>query len=854
MLAQLHHPRIVRYVAHGTLPNQCVYLAMEWLDGEDLRARLTRAPLTPSESIALAKNVAEALGAAHARGIVHRDITPGNIFLGHREIAEIKVLDFGIARWDALMYSVTGTGLAIGTPGYMAPEQVRCDPDIDARADVFALGCVLFECLTGRAPFADSSVMAILAKIAVGEPPRVRDLRDDVPRALDELVSQMLAKTPSERPADGAAVARALAGLEATAEIVSSSLGAPVVQGGLTQEEQRVFCVLLLPHETGVAGGAEPPPAAVRKAVDEHGGRLWSLIDGTRVVLIDGLDIATDQAAHAARCALAIHAAAPSQRVALAMGRGFMGSGTLSGEVIERATRLATGSFALESGVFVDEVAGALLDTRFDVVKRDAVHDLRPPREAPEIARTRLGNPAPFVARARAMPMLDGFWNECVSESVARVVLVTASAGIGKSSLRREWVLRRSSGSAPTVLLGRGDPMRAGAPFGLVAPLIREACGMHTGEAPDDHRKKLLARVERRVSEPDVARVAEFLGEVSGARFDDAQSAPLRAARQDSRLMGDQIRRAWEDWLAAECGESGLLLVLEDLHWGDRASLGLVDASLRYLHDRPFMVLALARPEVHETFPELWRDRGLHEIGLGELTRKACERMIREALGSSASTVDVERLISRSGGNAFCLEEIVRAASEGRTEELPGSVLAMAAVRLETLDPSSRKVLRAASVFGRVFWERGVRALLADESAASVRQQLVELLQREVITRRGVGRFTGEDDLIFRHDLMREGCVCDAHGREPCAGAQARGCVARAERRVRAARSGGALRACGRPCASRRVSCSYRAAGAPRARFGWNDRLRRARNGVRAHRRTSWEIAGFALHGPSIAR
>src|SRR5882672_7422558 len=160
---------------YGVTPAGAPYLVMEWLDGEDLRRRLQRELPSIGESVALAARVAEALGAAHARGIVHRDLKPSNLFLLDRRIDQIKVLDFGIARQEGLT-QLTRTGTLIGTPGYMAPEQARSHEAVDARADVFALGCVLFECLTGSRPFEGDTAIAILGKLLFEEAPRVSAL------------------------------------------------------------------------------------------------------------------------------------------------------------------------------------------------------------------------------------------------------------------------------------------------------------------------------------------------------------------------------------------------------------------------------------------------------------------------------------------------------------------------------------------------------------------------------------------------------------------------------------------------------------------------------------------------------
>src|SRR3954470_9074941 len=148
LLAELSHPGIVRHVAHGETAAGQLFLAIEWLEGEDLLHRLQRGPLAMADAVALATRVAAALGAAHARGVVHRGLKPSNLFLPGGHIDQVKVLDFGIAHREDRT-QLTRTGAMIGTPGYMAPEQARSNAPTDARADVFALGCVLFQCLTG---------------------------------------------------------------------------------------------------------------------------------------------------------------------------------------------------------------------------------------------------------------------------------------------------------------------------------------------------------------------------------------------------------------------------------------------------------------------------------------------------------------------------------------------------------------------------------------------------------------------------------------------------------------------------------------------------------------------------------
>jgi serine/threonine protein kinase len=200
LLAELRHPAIVRHVAHGRMPSGELYLAMEWLEGEDLAQRIARGALAADEALAIVRRIADALALLHGRGGLHRDLKPSNLFLEGGRPERAKLLDFGIARAAAV--GVTLTGTIMGTPGYTAPEQARGARDVDARADVFALGCVLYECLTGRAAFKGDHPMAVLARILLEEPPRLVEVAPSAPPALDALVARLLAKDPARRPRD----------------------------------------------------------------------------------------------------------------------------------------------------------------------------------------------------------------------------------------------------------------------------------------------------------------------------------------------------------------------------------------------------------------------------------------------------------------------------------------------------------------------------------------------------------------------------------------------------------------------------------------------------------------------------
>ena len=781
-LSDVRHPGVVRYVAHGASHAGTSFLAMEWLEGQDLSQRLARSGVSIAETLVLGRKVAEALAAVHARGIVHRDLKPSNLFLPGGAVDRVTIIDFGIAHVGLATRALTRTGAGLGTPGYMAPEQARGAREVDARADLFSLGCILFECLTGRPVFMGEHPIAVLAKVLFEEAARVTDVRADVPEPLSALIGRMVEKEPGKRPDRATDVAALLEAMEPLAREGGAPIRgasrraltqtAPPLVSGIHEGEQRLVSVILVgPSEDapdswdqgtvtlGPEGAPAQPEVALRLIASEQGAAIARLMNGTTILTIAGVGAATDRVARAARCALAVRAAAPSRRTALATGRSGLNSRGAMGDVIDRAARLlATMPERAASGIRVDELTAGLLDARFQVRWEPDLFVLFGERDAEDAPRTVLGQPTTCVGRERELRALLDLLAECVEEPCARAVLVTAGPGVGKSRLRQELAARvRASGKAVDIWIARGDPMRAGAPFGLLAQVLRRGARLADGEPVADRRRKIAALVARHVREADRARVAEFLGEIVGAPFPDAGREQLRAARQDPILMGDQMRRAWVDFIQAACRSRPLLLILEDLHWGDQPTIDYIDASLRLLRDAPLLVVALARPEVHDLFPKLWSQRALQTIELSPLSRRACERLVREVLGDVASDDLVEKLWERSGGNAFFLEELLRAEAEGRSEGAPDTVLAMVQSRLEGLEAEPRRILRAASVFGEVFWKGALASLLGDQlGAAGLASALVALESGEWLMRRSEPRFQGEVEYAFRHAFVRD--------------------------------------------------------------------------------------------------
>ena len=369
ILARLSHPAIVGHVADGTTTDGTLYLAMAWIDGTTAATRLANEGFSVREAVAMARRIADALAAAHRAQILHRDIKPSNVLLPGDDPAAAVLIDFGVSRLTDAIQSLTRTGVTIGTPGYMSPEQARGERDLTPAADVFALGCVLYECLTAKPAFSGMHSAAVLVKILFGDPQPLEVVCREAPPRLVALVSAMLAKDLTKRLPDCDAVLRAIDAIGALPAGPRRSSHSQI------SEPTRVAPPVAVMHCLVSAARGNPddmlePPSAVECAdlaaiAATNHADLELLATGGVVVHVTGE--AHDAAARAALIALAMRRLLGGWSIAISSLRADVQAAAEGGAAMLTSAAMAAIFTKRPPSIVVDPGVATLLSGEFEI-------------------------------------------------------------------------------------------------------------------------------------------------------------------------------------------------------------------------------------------------------------------------------------------------------------------------------------------------------------------------------------------------------------------------------------------------------------------------------------------------------
>ncbi len=742
--AALDHPHICTIHQIGETEEGQLFLAMPFYEGETLQARIARGPLPAEEALQLTIQAAQGLARAHERGIVHRDIKPANLIVTAEGV--VKILDFGIAKLSDV--SLTGPGRTPGTVAYMSPEQARGEP-VDHRTDLWSLGVVFYELLTGERPFRGDNEQVVLRAIAETGPAPVASLRPEVSAALEQVIVRALAKRPEnryptagelvrdlERVRDGGAVVAPPPGVLPEGERRQAAIVASTLSGyaGLVER--------LVPEEVErVVRRIEESAAEI---VSRHGGVINQFRADELVMLFGVPATHEDDGRRAVRAALELHGRVrevsreterlagqvlflhtgiDAGQVVAQPAEGRASGYRIAGTAVEVAARLSAHAAADE--VWISPECQRLISAFFETEIREplAVRGREQPLLPYRVVResgiqTRLeaaerAGLTRYVGREEELNAL----RRCLAEAAGgegQLVTVVGEAGIGKSRLLYEFRQQLDRGQL-LLLQGRCQSYGASVAYLPFLEMLRSSLRLDETASLERQVQQVAARVREIGSE-----LEEFI-----PLYLHLLSIPSDEFLLPQHLQGEHFRLVMQEALAAlltlSARQQPTVVLLEDWHWADEASRGVLEQIAEVVAEYPLLVVVTCRPG----YVTEWGNPSRHAaLTLQPLDASAALAMLRSVLHARSFPEELgEMLHERTGGNPFFLEEICQtlleegtlAVEEGQvvltgsleTLDLPDTIQAVIRTRLDRLERDAREVLRLASVVGREF-TRGI--------------------------------------------------------------------------------------------------------------------------------------------------
>ena len=735
--AALDHPNICAIHEVGETEDDRFYIAMQYYEGETLRQRIDKGPIPLDEALDIATQVCHGLAIAADHGIIHRDIKPANIIL--TADGTVKIVDFGLAKYAGS--GVTSTGTHVGTIAYMSPEQTRGD-EVDQRTDIWSIGVVLYEMLSGTRPFRGGSDQAVINTILNSKPETLSGLVPSLPPNVVAVVDRATHKDPDRRYLDARAILKDLELLADDSSCQISLESAPSLPA--EGERRRVtviacsidgFEILLESLDPDAAENSlQALRATVEAVVEGYGGRLNEFSEEKFVALFGVPNTHEDDRLRAVRAALEIMADAAVQegladaiRLRIAVGSeqvAIRATETgerryrVGGNVVRDSTRLAMMARVGEILMLPDfaRIVGPFVVTE----ERDAVRLLPDqPAIAPvavlgesghssRLEASQPGSLTKFVGRRNELAALSQALEDTRS-GAGRFVTVVSDVGVGKSRLLFEfWQSLEDQNVRST--MGRCREHGSLTPWLPFVASMKEMLGLPQVLGDDAHDE--VVEKTRELAAP----LEDYLPVILHILSTDSDQYPL-----PSYLEGEDLQAALVEALISvfTLGSAGrpLVMLLEDWHWADEGSREVLFQLREMIETYPLMVVVTSRPV---PAGEGSMPSGDVHLELAPLRGDPEVAMLSAALSGARIPEELSARISeKTGGNPFFIEELCRTLIEsgalvlengeailaGGIDKLliPDTVQAVLKSRLDRLDPEAREVLRCAAVIGRRF-------------------------------------------------------------------------------------------------------------------------------------------------------
>ncbi|WP_437905812.1 protein kinase [Sorangium sp. So ce327] len=676
-------PHVPAVYGCGQLASGAPYFVMEYLDGPTLADRLVArgvaGPMPAREACALARGALRALEAIHARGYVHRDVKPENIFVAGAPLAaragdgghRATIIDLGLAAGHREPSPrLTAESDAPGTAEYMAPEQCDGRGDVDARADVYALGAVLFELLTGKPPFWGPP--ALVRQDHLGRRPPRPSLIAPISRSLEEIVLRCLAKDRGQRFASAAALGAALESFERGQERRPSRVRSPTTDPpppSARGVERRAVALLFFEAELDVV--------ALQRRLSALGGELAHAAGGRFVAVFDHADGASPlrRAAHAGR-------ELEQQRV---LSRGLLDLATVSVQprpdgtrrflspLFHREDRLAAGG---PLGLTLSPAAAAALGDDASQAPGDGL-----PPPGPASAQPGLGaalpdadtafdsSSQPLFGRSDVLDALVAGARDAVATATPTIASVIGVAGHGKSRLAGALAqrLRAIEGRAEVIELRTGEPVAGGADR-VVREILQRALALPSSPPADGGsallRRRLAGAQQARLG----AAVALALGWISDDPLAEERYPELRALSAAPGALRAALSVAAGEALRRRSRRTPLFVVLDDAHVADDAALAALEYAALAEAQAPLFICAFGRPSFESARPSFGERAARRETyRLEALDRESAIALCRRLLLPAEDVPEpaVAHLVERAQGVPLLLIELVRGLKRG---------------------------------------------------------------------------------------------------------------------------------------------------------------------------------------------
>lgn len=774
--AALNHPSICAIYSIEQ-EKEVLFLVLEYVRGRTFRDLIVGGgadwPPKPAVAASYIHQVAEALAVAHETGIIHRDIKSSNLMLTAEQ--QVKVLDFGLAKVSGAA-GLTENDFPLGTPAYASPEQLRGET-VDARSDLWSLGVVFYEVLTGRLPFTGENFGTLMRAIVNDKPRSVSHLRPDVPGAIEQVIEVLLSKNPDRRYGSAHALAEAINPLAAKAPRAGPG-GARIAPDNLqillgTTERRNVT---FLHIELAAKASSEDPEdfqaslenarEICAKVVERHGGALQPWV-GNTVVALFGYPEARE---HAARLAVEAGLALSGS-----FGRGQLGFEEKAGIVSALAVVEAGGGDAIVSEgfelaralagqagpneVLVAEAIEKQVEGRFEFGKSG---DLRAgPRQLrfrqavhASTARTRqLEIPSatftPLAGRDQELQTLLRQW-ERAAQGEAHITLIGGEPGLGKSRLVHE--LKRHVANNPAAAMAECfcAPQSANSAFFPIVQVLERIWFESDIRAMTSGEK--LRAIEGSLAELGFAlpETVPLFAQLLGVPAPQYRTLEYTPERQRSLTLEALATVAIE-----RASRQPFLFIVEDLQWADPSTLEV----LRILAGRAPTVSLMAVYTHRPEYVAQWPIAGhVSTLSLARLARaESLALMTAAGRGAALDRATIEQIAENSEGVPLFLEELTKTVVEAGTKErrggrlpVPGNLRDSFNARLDRLG-ASRNVVRMASVLGREF-PQTLLAAVAGLSPQELQENLDRLVDAEVFFVRGSGE---RRTYIFKHALLQ---------------------------------------------------------------------------------------------------